>query len=237
MHWLAVNWRTLLHSPWEEMALALSAVICGFIIGTERQRREKPAGLRTLGMVCLGAAAFTMAAFALSTTTGEAGHVVAQVISGIGFLGAGVIMHGGSSSLISGTTTAATIWLTAAVGIIVGAGYPPAAIGLSILVRLLLSSISVYEIHLSGTQRDVTVTLDFDSNGGKTRVHLKRIIVDYPERCVVTEWKSHPDGHDRLILQLRLPRHHLREMLDDMAGIPEVKSIHEELGVAKEKFE
>jgi putative Mg2+ transporter-C (MgtC) family protein len=227
MNWLVINWTTVLHSPWEEIVLALSAVVCGVIIGSERQRHEKPAGLRTLGMVCLGSAAFTMASFIFSTQTGDSGRLAAQIVTGIGFLGAGVIMHGGRSSLISGTTTAATIWVTAATGIVCGAGYPPAGVGLSILVRLVLGAIGLYEVHLSGTQRVVTVTLDYDPDGGKTRIRLERIMVDYPERCMEAHWKN-LEGREQLILHLHLPKHHLHELLDDMADIPEVKAIREE---------
>src|SRR6185436_20660760 len=101
--WLTANWRGLISSPWLEMALALTAVVCGAAVGMERERREKPAGLRTLVLVCLGSASFTMASFAFVTTTGDSGRVAAQIVTGVGFLGAGAILHG--SGMVRGMTT------------------------------------------------------------------------------------------------------------------------------------
>ena len=78
MYWLIADWRTILHPPLAQIALAIVALICGAIIGTERERREKSAGLRTMILVCLGSGGFTMAGFAFTSTTGDSGRVAAQ---------------------------------------------------------------------------------------------------------------------------------------------------------------
>src|SRR6266700_2823927 len=88
---LVGDWRALLPTPWAQITLVLVSVICGGIIGSERERREKPAGLRTLMLVCLGSALFTIAGYSFTTSTGDSGRVAAQIVTGIGFLGAGVI--------------------------------------------------------------------------------------------------------------------------------------------------
>src|SRR4051812_15981503 len=93
--YLTGDLRASIGAPWLEIVLAVVAVVCGGIVGAERERREKPAGLRTLILVCLGSAAFTMASFAFTSTTGDSGRVAAQIVTGIGFLGAGAILHGG----------------------------------------------------------------------------------------------------------------------------------------------
>jgi len=113
----------------------LIAVLIGGIIGAEREYHNKSAGLRTLMLICLGSTLFTM--FSI-----EIGHddspdrIAGGIVAGIGFVGAGVIFMGGTG--INGVTTAATIWVTAALGMGVGAGHQYASlIGCIILVGIL----------------------------------------------------------------------------------------------------
>src|SRR5262245_39759170 len=112
MSWVVDDWWRLLGAPAAPAALAIVAIACGAIVGAERERHEKPAGLRTLVLVCLGSAVFTMSSFAFTTTTGDSGRVAAQIVTGIGFLGGGVILR--EAIGVTGTTTAASIWITAA---------------------------------------------------------------------------------------------------------------------------
>lgn len=95
------------------------ALFCGALIGTERQARKRTAGLRTNALVAIGAAAFVIFAARFS---GEASptRVAAQVVSGIGFLGAGIIFRDGFN--VHGLNTAATLWCSAAVGLMAGTG-------------------------------------------------------------------------------------------------------------------
>ena len=95
------------------------ALLIGTVIGAEREYKNKAAGLRTLVLICLGSTLFTM----LSSTLGaesETGRIAANIVTGIGFLGAGAIMREGLT--VTGLTTASTIWVTAALGMAVGAG-------------------------------------------------------------------------------------------------------------------
>jgi putative Mg2+ transporter-C (MgtC) family protein len=224
MRWLYADWKHLLQSPFLQAALTL--VACGAVIGFERQKREKPAGLRTLILVCMGSAAFTMAGYAFTSATGDSGRVAAQIVTGIGFLGAGVILH--TRDNISGATTAAIIWVTASVGMLAGAGYAGGAIGLTLLVRFVLGAVTAYEVRLLGHQPPVTVALDFDPSEGRTRIRLDRILVDYGVSTSKISWTSVETGTDRLTLDLQLPRRHLRELLDDLVNIPAVKRVKEE---------
>lgn len=106
--------------PIEDIALRLvAALLLGAAIGVERQYRQRAAGLRTNGLVALGAAAFALIGFA-STGDASPSRMAAQVVSGIGFLGAGAIMRQGLD--VKGMNTAATLWCSAAVGIGCGAG-------------------------------------------------------------------------------------------------------------------
>jgi uncharacterized membrane protein YhiD involved in acid resistance len=97
-----------------------SAFVCGAVIGVERQWRQRMAGLRTNTLVAVGAALFVLLA-EMVTGTDATLRVAAQVVSGIGFLGAGVIMREGLS--VRGLNTAATLWCSAAVGTLAGAGF------------------------------------------------------------------------------------------------------------------
>lgn len=109
-----------------DFTLRLSlALVLGAAIGFERQWRQKSAGLRTNTLVSLGSAAFTLISFAITSFDdgvykGDATRIIGQIVTGIGFLGAGVIMKDGMS--IQGLNTAATIWCSAAVGALAGVG-------------------------------------------------------------------------------------------------------------------
>ncbi|MCL6479045.1 MAG: MgtC/SapB family protein [Peptococcaceae bacterium] len=112
----------------ELAARLVAAFILGSLFGLEREKRQKPAGLRTHTLVCLGAALFTMAGiygFPLPDAgavvrTIDPARVAAQIVSGVGFIGGGIIFK--ERDHIRGITTAASIWLTAGLGMGVGAG-------------------------------------------------------------------------------------------------------------------
>jgi putative Mg2+ transporter-C (MgtC) family protein len=107
-------------------ARAAVALVLGAAIGLERQWRQRTAGLRTNALVALGAALFELFAILLTNQRGaDPTRIAAYVVSGIGFLGAGVILRDGIH--VRGINTAATIWCSAAVGVLAGAGYLPAA--------------------------------------------------------------------------------------------------------------
>jgi putative Mg2+ transporter-C (MgtC) family protein len=93
-----------------------AAVLAGAIIGFDREIRDKPAGLRTLTLVSLGSAVFVLAALD-GGTTDSTSRVIQGIITGVGFLGAGTIIHGRDERSVRGLTTAASVWLAAAIGI------------------------------------------------------------------------------------------------------------------------
>lgn len=222
---LVDNWHTFLPAPWVHIALILMSVLCGGIVGGERQRREKPAGLRTLMMVCVGSALFTMTGYAFTSTTGDSGRVAAQIVTGIGFLGAGVILHGRGS--ISGTTTAASIWVTAAIGMLAATGYACGALGVSILIRFMLLGVRKFEIHRYGGIKATVVEINFEPNGGKTRFRIERVLVTFEGAAITARWASPSPECYSLALKLHLPQQHLHELLGELADIAEVTRIEE----------
>lgn len=96
------------------------AIAIGGLIGAEREYRDKAAGFRTMIFICLGATLFTMQSLSIGISRDQA-RIAAAVVSGVGFLGGGTIMRAGKS--VTGLTTAATIWLTAALGMGIGSGF------------------------------------------------------------------------------------------------------------------
>jgi len=98
----------------------LLAAALGAVLGLEREYHRKPAGLRTNILIALGSALFTIVSIVVGTRGGTPDRITAQVVTGIGFLGGGAILRSGTT--VHGMTTAATIWVNAAIGIAAGAG-------------------------------------------------------------------------------------------------------------------
>ena len=129
---------------WDITARLGIALLFGCVIGLERNLHGKPTGMKTLGLVALGAALVAMASMEFAPFDGQysrdaLSRAVQGVITGIGFLGAGVIVLDNGSAKIKGLTTAASIWMTACIGIVCGMGaWRVAGIGLILVMLLFL---------------------------------------------------------------------------------------------------
>jgi len=125
------------------------AAFCGIIVGLEREAADKPAGIRTNALVAVGACLFTLASVycwkyvAGGPPSTDPGRIAAQIASGIGFLGAGLILKTGLT--VTGITTAATIWLVAAIGMVVGFGLPLLGITSAIITSIFLFGVGKIE--------------------------------------------------------------------------------------------
>ncbi len=109
----------------EEVLRLSAALVAGMAIGLNRDLRHKPTGMRTLGLVSMATALVTMASADFSATVTDlnpASRVIQGVLTGIGFIGAGVIIRDKTTGEVSGMTTAASVWITAALGIVCGLG-------------------------------------------------------------------------------------------------------------------
>jgi putative Mg2+ transporter-C (MgtC) family protein len=113
------------------------AVIVGGILGAEREYRSKSAGFRTLTLICLGATIFTIFSQIIGGP-GNPDRIASNIVTGIGFVGAGVIFKGDVLGKVNGITTAAMIWVTAALGVAIGAGYLLTSVFATLLVLLVL---------------------------------------------------------------------------------------------------
>jgi putative Mg2+ transporter-C (MgtC) family protein len=123
---------------WQEILLRLgAAAVIGAVIGLDREIRHKSAGFRTIAIVCVGTALATL--IAAGTDPAGASRVIQGAFAGIGFLGAGVIVHHAKDTSVEGLTTAATIWTSAAIGAACGLGYWAAAVIAAVIVICLLA--------------------------------------------------------------------------------------------------
>ena len=128
-------------NPWLEVILRfLLAVGLGAGIGYQRERAGKAAGMRTIILVSAGAALFTLvSAYGFDAEGVDISRVAAGVVVGVGFIGAGVIFRGRQEEEVAGLTTAATIWVAAAIGLAAGAGmYLIAVIAAAVILVILL---------------------------------------------------------------------------------------------------
>lgn len=125
----------------------LLAAVFGAVIGAEREWRNKSAGLRTNTLIAIGSALFTIVSINMTdTTSGDASRIPSQIVTGIGFLGGGVILRGKAS--VQGLTTAATIWVNAAIGVTAGAGYYALASIATVTTLLVLTAFVPLDRHL-----------------------------------------------------------------------------------------
>jgi len=136
------------------------AVVLGGAIGLEREIAGKPAGLRTNILICVGAALITDVSIRITTIPerlGDPSRLAAMIVSGIGFIGAGTIMQ--ARGTVTGLTSAATIWVVAAIGITVGAGFYVEATGAGALVTLVLAGLGTLEHKLRRARRVLSCTI------------------------------------------------------------------------------
>ena len=163
----------------------LLACVLGAIIGLQREIRRKSAGVRTNLLICMGAAFFTLLSAVLAGDSANKGQVASNIVQGIGFLGAGVILH--NRNRISGLTSAASIWVVASVGMACGAGLYAAAGIAAILVVLSLELVGflerrgnlkgyplVYEARGRDQTQMLTSILDAMDKAGERLCNLER---------------------------------------------------------------
>jgi putative Mg2+ transporter-C (MgtC) family protein len=164
---------------WPHILLRLSvAAALGGAIGLERELRERQAGLRTHLVVCVGSALFTLvSAYAFTSPRVDPTRIAAQIVSGIGFLGAGAIIRQGLS--VRGLTTAATLWLVAAIGMASGAGYYDAAIIATLGALFTLGPLRVLAYRVTSRFRPRTERLLVEIPAGGSPAPLVDVVERY----------------------------------------------------------
>lgn len=211
------------------LRLGLAAVLGG-IVGWERGKGDKPAGLRTHILVCTGSAVFMMVSLygfdrSGGGTSWDSGRIASQIVSGIGFLGAGTILHEGLT--VKGLTTAASLWMIAAVGMAVGAGMMTLGVVTTVLAMIVLVAFRTWETRILGTsglaRRGIRVMA---RNTSTTVVHLFSYFEQNHVKVRTMSVKSESD-HAVLVVEfyLRISRqYNADEILAGLNGLQEVIS-------------
>jgi putative Mg2+ transporter-C (MgtC) family protein len=216
---------------WLEILFRVSlAAALGGAIGFERELREREAGLRTHMLVSVGAALFTLvSAFAwtdwqFSNASGivfDPTRIAAQVVTGIGFLGAGAIIRQGLS--VRGLTTAATLWVVAAIGMATGAGFYSAAIITTVLVLLSLYPLRVVAYRVSERFRPEEGRLAVDLAAGATTVSVLQAAEDAGAQVRSLEFEEEGDTR-RVDMRVRVRSGRTSaELIDALSRTNQVK--------------
>ena len=216
---------------WGAVLRMLLAVICGGLIGIEREHKRRPAGFRTHILICLGASLTTLTSqyiyLQLDMFT-DLTRLGAQVIAGIGFIGAGTIIVT-KRRQVKGLTTAAGLWASAIVGLAVGAGYFEAALIATAMILLVELVLSRFEWFLMSTARDIHLYVEYKENDA-----LEKIDEYLRNRAIVISdlHITKSAGSSKLpcaIYSLQLPRKmtHDRVMtaLTEIAGVVSVEEL------------
>ncbi len=187
----------------EYLPKILLAIFCGSLIGLERELKEKPAGMRTYMLICVGATLFTIVGLHFTEQwegVADPLRVAAQIVTGVGFLGAGTIIF--ARGYIKGLTSAAAIWMSAAIGMAIGIGLLVLSmvVTLLIILSLLLLGKVEYNLGLKGRKKyKLTVTLSSDSLG-KLQNLIKKA-----GRCDIAEISGTEDRM-KIVLDCELTR-------------------------------
>lgn len=198
------------HSIQNELVLIFISVILGLFIGAEREYRNKSAGLRTFILVCFGSCLFTILSIKIGVNDPD--RLAANIITGIGFLGAGVIFKGDNK--IDGITTATTIWATASIGMAVGSGYVYLSLMGTVLVLLILSSLTYLQNFIDNNHkiREYRIVVkNFEDVAYFENIfknyHLKFFVVrqKFNQENITTTWMltGKHTNHNLFIQQLR----------------------------------
>ncbi|MDN7125881.1 MgtC/SapB family protein [Pseudidiomarina terrestris] len=148
-----MDWAALLNiTPYSWDAIG-TALFCGTLVGLERQMRGKPVGIRTSSLITLGTYLFIVGAGSIMTDATDPSRIIGQVITGIGFLGAGVMLA--RDGIVVGVTSAATIWVLASVGVAIGLGHLAVAMKLSVVVVGVLFGVDILEDYFQSLTRGV----------------------------------------------------------------------------------
>lgn len=170
------SWLTLGPLMIDFLPKALLSIACGGLIGLEREFKKKPAGFRTNILICLGSMLFMWLSshVALSIAAdrpADPGRIAAQVVTGIGFLGAGTIIQ--ARGRVVGLTSAAMIWVVAAVGMSIGAGYLAIGITTTALILMVLVILGFFERRIFGSCALYDCQVAFDDDQGRTRLAIE----------------------------------------------------------------
>jgi putative Mg2+ transporter-C (MgtC) family protein len=227
MHWAAI---ASLYD-WQLVLRLLIAAVLGSVVGADRERLVWAAGLRTHMLVCVGACLFMIvSAFGFSDILGtknvilDPSRIAAQVVSGIGFLGAGSILLRGD--VIRGLTTAASLWSVAAIGLAVGGGLYIEAVAATVVIMIILTLVKPLEERLQARHR--THEIRFSAERGKMSAAALDAALGYRARRIsryIATPGSAPDREDVTLTMSRLTPQDIDEIVRQLSAMPHVTGV------------
>jgi putative Mg2+ transporter-C (MgtC) family protein len=209
-----------------------AALFLGATIGLERQWRHRMAGTRTHALVAAAAAAFTMIGLMDSSGQGNASRIVGQIVTGVGFLGAGVIFKEGAN--VHGLNTAATVWCAAAVGALAGVGYPQYSVAVAVAAILTNVGLRPLAYKLQPGESPIETNYIFQMIcGAKDETRVRAMLLTVVERngVSVTSINSEdlePGDRVRVSVSLRAPVRNdqcLEQLVAELSLEPSVSSV------------
>src|SRR5256886_5208084 len=196
----------------------LLAAVLGGVIGLERELRDKPAGLRTNILICLGSTLFmSISTKVAEVLGGDPTRIAAQIISGIGFLGAGAVLH--SHGFVLGLTTAATIWVVAGVGMALGSGMYWTAVFATAMSLVTLYFLSFVEDRIQGRRTYSYALVVSDLN--QALASINRVLQESSVSAASFNFKKRP-GHYQVWFNLLIPRETNIKIIQRLSEVPEI---------------
>ena len=209
---------------WDYLIRVVVACLCGGLIGLERTKRLKEAGIRTHIIVALGATLIMVVSkygFG-DVADADASRIASNVITGVSFLGAGVIFVRGGS--VKGLTTAAGIWATAAIGLALGAGMY--TVGILVTVLMILLQIALHKFLPADMQSSKELLLVISRDYHTVMPKIRARLTDMKILISGVEMEKLDNGDVRVTMDIRLHKDNFSEELLDLADeFPEIKSI------------
>jgi putative Mg2+ transporter-C (MgtC) family protein len=207
-------------------ARLILASLLGALVGFERETHGRPAGLRTHMLVCMGSTIFTIVSTSFVGSTPDPSRIASQIVSGIGFLGAGTIIRQGS--IVRGLTTAASLWTIAAIGMAIGVSWNLAVFGViaSVVVFITLSVMSTMEHRLISNRRFRELAVIMKDVEQQVAEVLRAITMLDVEVLSLRKEDTGEIGTRLMKFRLRLPgslRHDA--VTEALSGIPSVISL------------
>ncbi|PYS54505.1 MAG: hypothetical protein DMG13_07955 [Acidobacteria bacterium] len=199
----------------------LLAAILGGMVGIEREIRDKPAGLRTNILICVGSTLFmSISTKVAQLLGGDPTRIGAQIISGIGFLGAGAVMH--SHGFVLGLTTAATIWVVAGVGMALGSGMYLVAVFATAMSLVTLYFLSFIEDRIQG-RKSYSYTL-IVTNLNQALASINTVLQDCSVTAASFNFKKRA-GHYRVWFNLFVSRETNLKIIQRLSEVPEITQV------------
>ena len=206
------------------------ALLCGGIIGIERERKQRPAGFRTHILICIGAAMTTLTsqyiAFDLKAST-DLARLGAQVIAGIGFIGAGTIIVTKRKN-VKGLTTAAGLWASAIVGLCTGAGFIEGALVTTVIIVIAELFLSRFEYFMISNSRTINILVEFNGTTNLTSImDVVKESSSYVRDIEITK-SNNGENNSCAIFSLKMPRKTSHErLLNTIASLDGVVAVEE----------